>query len=295
MRAPVNGVEIEYESFGPEDGETLLLIMGLGRQLTAWPTALCERLAARGLRVVRYDNRDAGLSWRSPARFSLGEFMAARASGQAATPPYTLSDMAADAAGLLDHLGVAAAHVAGVSMGGMIGQLLAVEHPARVRSLTSIMSTTGNPALPTSTPEAAAVLLAPPPNPADPAALADAASRTWAIIGSPAYPTDDAVIRARALADAERGWNPAGTARQLAAVMHDGDRRARLAGVAAPTVVLHGTHDTLIPVEGGRDTAASIPGAELIEIEGMGHDLPEPLLPRIERAILRAVERGRGE
>lgn len=294
-RIVANRIHLEYEVLGPKDGDAVLLIMGLGRQLTAWPEALCTGLAERGLRVIRFDNRDVGLSWRSPERVDLMRFMAMHAGGARPRPPYTLEDMAADAVGLLDGLGVARAHLVGVSMGGMIGQLMAADHAERVLSLTSIMSSSGNPRLPLARPEVNAVLFAPPPNPFDQEAVAATASRLWGVIGSPAYPTDDALIRARAVADARRGWNPAGVGRQLAAVVANGDRRPKLRRISAPTVVLHGTDDPLVPVQAGRDTAANISGAEMIEIRGMGHDLPEALVPQMEAAILRAVERGRAQ
>lgn len=287
-----NGIDIEYERFGEGRGEPLLLVMGLGAQLTLWPVELCDALVARGFDVIRYDNRDVGLSTKlddAPVP-DLGGVLAAVMSGADAQVPYTLGDMAADAAGLLDALGIDRAHIVGASMGGMIAQLVAANHPERTRSLTSIMSTTGNPTLPPATPEAIGQLMSRPQG-TDIDSLVDFGVKTARVIGSPAYPADEAALRARVRRDVERSVYPAGFGRQMAAIYADGDRRARLGAIAVPTLVIHGTADPLVPVDGGRDTAASIPGAEIVEIDGMGHDLPLPLVDRIADAIAGVAKR----
>ncbi|MFI6298940.1 alpha/beta fold hydrolase [Nonomuraea sp. NPDC050790] len=273
-RAAVNGIEIVYDSFGSPDARPLLLIMGLGAQLIHWDEEFCELLAEQGHHVVRFDNRDAGESTHLHEA-GVPEF------GSPASP-YLLADMARDAAGLLDALGWPAAHVVGASMGGMIAQQLALDHPARVRTLTSIMSTPG-PQVAPPTPEASATLMSPPP--ADRAAAIELAQRTWAIIGSPGYELDtERVARLAGLAY-DRANDPAGTARQLAAILVSGDRTERLGRLAVPTLVLHGEDDVLIPVAAGRATASAIPAARLVTFPGMGHDLPKPLWSRIVEEI----------
>jgi pimeloyl-ACP methyl ester carboxylesterase len=285
-----NGIEIEYEAFGPADGRPLLLIMGLGGQLLMWDDGFVEMLATRGHRVVRYDNRDVGLS----TRFDHAGVpdVAALLQGKGGAVPYTLDDMADDAAALIEGLGWGQAHVVGASMGGMIAQTLAYRHPQRVSTLVSIMSSTGNPALPPARAEAMAILMQTPPS--DRAGNIEAAVRTWQVLGGKGFPFDEARIRARAAALFDRAYTPAGTARQLAAILAHGDRSPRLAGVRAPTLVIHGLDDGLVPVEGGRDTAAKIPGAELLEIEGMGHDLPPGVWARLADAISEHVAKAEG-
>ena len=273
-RAKANGIELQYESFGDPGSETVLLINGLGSQMTRWPEAFCALLVQQGLRAVRFDNRDVGRStW--------------LADGDA----YRVEDMAADAVGLLDALGVAKAHIVGMSMGGMIAQTVASDFPGRVLSLTSIMSNTGNPDLPPATPAAWAVISQPAPDPADREAFLAHAAHNAEVIGSPAYRWPPGALRQRAEQEVERAFHPAGVARQMAAIRLSGDRRERVKTITAPTVVLHGAEDPLVPVEGGRDTAAVIPGAELRIIPGMGHDMPPALYPTFVEAILRAVER----
>jgi pimeloyl-ACP methyl ester carboxylesterase len=289
----VGKLTLEYERFGPTDRETVVLIMGLGAQMTRWPVALCQLLVDRGFHVVRFDNRDIGLStkldWLGAP--DIGALIAARSAGQGAVPPYRLDDMAADTVGLLDALGVDKAHIVGASMGGMIAQLLAADFPDRTRSLTSIMSTTANPAVPQGTPEALMALMAPPAPARDEAAIVARSLRIAKIIGSPGYPQEDAILRDMILADARRSFHPVGAARQMAAVVCAEDRRPKLAALAVPTVVLHGADDPLVPVEGGQDTAATIPGAELRIVPGMGHDLPPALLGTIADAIASAAGR----
>ncbi|HZZ31573.1 MAG TPA: alpha/beta hydrolase [Phenylobacterium sp.] len=274
-RAHNDKVEIEWQSFGDDRSETVLLVNGLGSQMTRWPEAFCEKLAAKGYRAIRFDNRDTGLSsW--PAE------------------GYTLKDMANDAVAVLGAAGARQAHIAGVSMGGMIVQRMALDHPERVLSMTSIMSTTGAPDAFKSTPEAAAVLDIPPPDPkADfEAYVADrmANART---IGSPKYPWTDEENRARVIAEYRRAFNPSGVTRQMAALRADGDRTAALGGLKLPVVVLHGEDDPLLMKFGGEATAAAIPGAELRIIPGMGHDLPPGLHDIFLDAITTAASRAK--
>ncbi|HXC55752.1 MAG TPA: alpha/beta hydrolase [Rhizomicrobium sp.] len=289
-----NGINIEYVSYGPESGETVLLIMGLGAQMTRWPLPLIQMFVAKGYRVVTFDNRDVGLSHKFEAAGpgDIAAVMAARAAGQTPSVAYTLDDMADDAAGLLEALHIERAHIVGASMGGMIAQMVAANHPGKTLSLTSIMSTTGNPALPQATPEAMAVLMTRAPAD-DFKALVEQAVRAQKVVGSPAYPPDEAMLKRNAIADLNRSNYPVGFTRQMAAIMASGDRRAALRKIAAPTVVLHGIADPLVPVDGGRDTAAVIPGAELREVPGMGHDLPAQLYPAFVEAVEAAAKKAR--
>ncbi|SEG93132.1 Pimeloyl-ACP methyl ester carboxylesterase [Nonomuraea solani] len=272
-RVAVNGIEIAYESFGSPSGRPLLLIMGLGAQLIHWDEGLCALLAEQGHHVVRFDNRDVGLSTH---HHDLG------APTTGAPSAYLLDDMADDAAGLMDALGWTSAHVVGASMGGMIAQSLAIRHPARVLSLTSIMSTPSPSAHPP-TAAAAAVLMARPP--ADRAAVLDQALQTWSVIGSPGYELDREKITLMAGLAFDRSFDPAGTARQLAAIMASADRTESLASVTVPTLVLHGEADQLVPLAGGQATAAAVPGARLVTYPGMGHDIPAALWPDIVTEI----------
>lgn len=291
-----NGISLEYESFGSDTNPVVLLIMGLGAQLTRWPVLFCEKLAARGYRVIRFDNRDIGLSTRldgAPVP-DLGMLVAARMAGLPMNVPYTLHDMAADTIGLLDALHVRQAHIVGASMGGMIAQLVAADYPQRTLSLTSIMSTTGNPALPPPTPAAAAVLMARAPNPTDREAFVAHGLNTMRTIGSPGYPFDEAAARERILNEATRSYHPAGFARQIAAVTASGDRREKNRRIKAPTMVVHGADDPLMPLAAGRDTAQSIENAELRVIPGMGHDFPPQLYDTIVDAIDSAAKRAAG-
>ncbi len=272
-RASGRGVEIEYETFGEAGAPTVMLINGLGSQMTRWPAPFCEMLVAKGLRAVRMDNRDTGKStWFQP--------------GDA----YSLSDMAEDVAMVLDAAGAAKAHIVGVSMGGMIAQTVAIEHPDRVLSLTSIMSNTGNPDLPPA--PAAGVLTSVPPDPkADWEGFVAHGMKNARIIGSPGFPWTDEELRERTESEYRRAYNPTGSQRQMGAIRAYGDRRPMLAHLKVPTLVLHGADDPLVPVAGGRDTAANIPGAELRIIEGMGHDMTPRLYPIFLDAILHSVAR----
>ncbi len=278
-----NGIQLEYDTFGRASDAPLLLIMGLGAQMVLWDDEFCALLAGHGHYVVRFDNRDVGLSTKFDHAGvpDLASIMAPGADRKSV--PYTLDDMADDAAGLLGALRIDSAHVVGASMGGMIAQTVAYRHGAQTRSLVSIMSSTGNPALPPAKAEAMAVLLT--PRPTDRAGNVEAAVRASRVIGSPAYPQDEARLRDRAAMMFDRAFTPLGTLRQMAAIFAHGNRVPRLAAVTAPTLVIHGAADPLVPIEGGRDTAGAIPGAELLEIEGMGHDLPPALWKRIADAI----------
>jgi pimeloyl-ACP methyl ester carboxylesterase len=283
-----NGLEIEYESLGDPGAPAILLIMGLGMQLLAWPDGFCERLLARGFRVIRVDNRDVGLSTRITGgkRPNLIWAMLAARLRLPLRTPYTLGDMADDAIGLIDGLGIAQAHVVGASMGGMIAQVLAARFPQRVLSLTSIMSSSGNPKLPRPKAEALKALLSRPADPRNAEAVINHLVRVFGVIGSPAFPADPAELRERLSRSVRRGYYPEGVARQLIAVIASGDRRKLLGTIVAPTLVIHGAADPLVPTEAGRDTARNIPGASLMLIEGMGHDLPPALYERLAQAIV---------
>lgn len=292
-QAQANGISIEYEVFGEGNDESILLIMGLGAQLTRWPVEFCEKLVARGYRVIRFDNRDIGLSTRfdSAAVPDLREVVAAIRRGEDPQVPYLLDDLAADAVGLLDALGIARAHIVGASMGGMIAQLVAADYPERALSLTSIMSTTGHLSLKPATREALAALGAPAPHPSDIETFVAEGIARARVIGSPGYPFDEAEMRAQLIADAERCFYPEGFARQIAAINASGHRREKCRKIKCPTVVVHGADDPLIPLPGGEDTAAHIEGAELLVIPGMGHDLPPGLYDTIVAAIDEVAER----
>lgn len=274
-RARNGTVELEYQTFGDGQPQTILLVNGLGSQMTRWPEDFCDLLVARGYRAIRFDNRDTGLStWPEDA--------------------YTLADMGRDAMAVLDAAGVERAHIAGVSMGGMIVQRIAIDHPERVLSLTSIMSAPGARGTLASTPEAAAVLNVAPPDPkADFEAFVAHQMRNGRTIGSPAYPWTDGELRERVESEYRRAFNPAGVVRQRAAIGADGDRTPELQTLDVPTVVLHGTDDPLVQPIGGETTAAAIPGAELRMIPGMGHDLPPALYETFVNAILSAVARAK--
>jgi pimeloyl-ACP methyl ester carboxylesterase len=282
-RVRANGIELEYDTFGRASDAPLLLIMGLGAQMVLWDEEFCDQLAQRGHHVIRFDNRDVGLSTKFDHAGTPNLLAMMQPGADRSAAAYTLDDMADDAAGLLDALRIESAHVVGASMGGMIAQTVAYRHARKTRSLVSIMSSTGNPALPPARPEAMAVLMT--PRPLDRAGNVEAAVTASLVIGSPGYPQDTARLRARAAMMFDRAFTPLGTLRQMAAIYAHGNRVPRLAAVTAPTLVIHGVDDPLVPVEGGRDTAKSIPGAELLEIEGMGHDLPPGLWTRIADAI----------
>ncbi len=283
--AAVNGIELFYLDEGDPSADPVLLVMGLAAQLTSWPGPFVAELVGRGFRVVRPDNRDAGLSTQlDGVRGDIFEVMA-----DPSKAPYLLSDMAADNVGLLDHLGIEQAHVVGASMGGMIAQSIAIEHPRRVRSLCSLMSTTGAWEVGQPTPEAMTAVLTPAPTDRDGAI--ERSVEISALIGSKTHPSDPDESRRRAGEGYDRAFSPQGSARQLAAILASGDRTDALRKLRVPTVVIHGLQDTLIQPDGGRATAAAIRGAELLELADMGHDLPEHLWPLIADAIEKNARR----
>jgi pimeloyl-ACP methyl ester carboxylesterase len=285
-RAGANGIEIVYETIGDPSNPALLLVMGLGTQLIHWDRELCELFAERGFHVIRFDNRDAGRSTRINA--PVPNVMRAMA-GFKIEAPYLLDHMADDAFGLLDHLGIEAAHVAGISMGGMIAQTMAIRRPERVLSLTSIMSTTGERRAGRPKLRVWGVLLRQAPR--DREAAVEYFVRVFRMIGSKGFPADEDRIRALAAEAYDRGHTPAGTGRQLAAIMASGDRTERLRELRMPTLVFHGENDPLVPVRGGRATAEAIPGARLVTIPGMGHDLPRAVWPRLVDAVAETAAR----
>lgn len=280
--APANGITLFYDTFGDRGDPAILLVMGLGAQMTLWDLAFCEALAARGFHVIRFDNRDVGLS----AKIEGGPApdIAKAMSGDPSSASYTLWDMADDAAGLLEALGIARAHIVGASMGGMIVQAIAIRHPDRVLSMTSIMSTTGDREVGQAKPEAMAALLSPPPASREEAI--ELMMRTMQVIGSPGYPADEAELRKRTGEAYDRSNYPAGMARQLVAIIASGDRTEALARVRVPTLVIHGEDDPLVTLSGGQATARAIPGAKLLTIPGMGHDMPAQLREKFVEAIV---------
>lgn len=282
-----NGVDLAYEVRGDPAAPPLLLVMGLGMPLSLWPDAFVDGLVAAGFRAVLFDNRDVGQSQRiegeplGSALWAIGKvFMGFPVKGV-----YTIEDMAEDAAGLLAALGIPKAHVVGMSMGGMIAQSLASRHPARVASLTSIMSTSGHPRASVGSPKALRAILQLPPDPKDLGAVARHLEHVLRVIGSERFPPDDAELKAVCRRVAERGLDPQGATRQLFAILASGDRRESLKHINAPTLVIHGSDDPLLPVEGSRDVARHVPGAELWVVDGMAHDLPGPLVPALVERI----------
>jgi pimeloyl-ACP methyl ester carboxylesterase len=282
-RAHGNGVELEYETVGHQAGRPLLLVQGLGAQLTSVEDGLCHELASRGFLVIRYDNRDAGLStWFDQAR---PVNLAAVWSGDHSTLAYTLEDMADDAVAVLDAAGVEAAHVVGVSLGGMIAQLLATRYPERVLSLASVMSTTGDRAVGQPTGEAASVMMSPMPGDRE-RFIEQAVANARAISSGTAYPFDEEAVRRGAARGYDRAYHPKGTGRQLAAILAAGDRTPALGQIRAPTLVVHGEEDQVIGVSGGEATAAAIAGARLLRVPGLGHELPPGFWPTLADALV---------
>ncbi len=282
-----SGIDVAYERFGDASAPPVLLIMGLATQMLGWPDGFCEMLAARGLHVIRFDNRDIGLSTHLDDA-PMPDVMAVIAGGTTSVP-YSLAEMAADTVGLLDALDLDSAHIVGASMGGMIAQVVAIDYPDRVRSLTSIMSTTGDSKVGQATQAALAVLLSPPARTREQAI--DRTLSVFRVIGSPGYELDEDELRLRAGLSFDRANDPAGAARQLMAVVASEDRTPGLRSVRAPTLVLHGAADPLVDVSGARATAGAIDAAELVVIDGMGHDLPRALWPQITDRIAELVMR----
>ncbi len=285
--ATVGDVELCYETFGNPEDPAMLLIMGLGTQMIAWHEDFCAELVSRGFFVIRYDNRDCGHSTRfdSVPPPTIPQLLTRRLRHVA----YTLEDMADDAAGLLDHLGIESAHVTGASMGGMIAQMLAAGHPDRVRSLASIMSSTGSRVSGQPRLRAYPVLLRRPPR--DREQHVEALVRLFGIIGSPGFERDVEALRELAGQGFDRGVSAAGTGRQMAAILASGNRTAALRRIQAPTVVIHGTADKLVSPSGGKATARAIPGARLVLVRGMGHDMPRGAWPQIIGAIAENADR----
>jgi pimeloyl-ACP methyl ester carboxylesterase len=283
--AEANGQRLCCQTFGDGRAPTILLIMGLGAQMVLWDDDFCTSLAARGYRVVRFDNRDIGRSSQIDVsvKIDFADLIMKQMRGEKILSPYTLRDMAADASALLDHLEVSRAHVVGASMGGMIAQEMAINFPARLLTLTSIMSSTGNPTLPPPTPEATAALLAPPPTTRE--EYLASFTKTWRVLRVGSFPVDEARDLERGEVTFERGLNPMGVARQMLAIFASGDRRAKLANVKIPTLVIHGDVDPLVRLAAGEDTAKTIPGAKLVVVKDMGHAMPTPLAPQIVEAI----------
>ena len=283
-----NGIDIHYEEHGNRGDPAMLLIMGFGAQLTLWPDELVEALAAEGFRVIRYDNRDIGLSHKFDGVKAPGLVKMTLMAKLGLTPkvPYTLADMATDGIGVLDALGIEKAHIVGASMGGMIGQHVAARYPERCLSYTQIFSTTGNPKLPPARKEALKALVTRPKS-SEEDVLVDHGVMLARTIGSPGYPSEENRLRDRALTSVRRSFYPEGPTRHLSAIVADGDRREMLRSVSVPTLVLHGEDDPLVPCEGGHDTAACIPGAKLRTIPGWGHDLPLELVDELASLIAR--------
>ena len=293
MQISANGISLEVEDHGSVSGEPLVLIMGLGMQLVAWHEDFVQQLVSRGFRVIRFDNRDIGLSQNfdhlgmpNLALESLKHVV-----GLPVKSAYSLADMANDTAGILDVLGIPKAHICGASMGGMVAQQLAVRHPQRVKSLTLMMTTSGARRLPGPSMKVRSALISRPEDPKNIDSVIAHYVRLYKMIGSPGYPASDDYLMQRLGRSVRRSYRPRGTARQLSAIVADGDRSALLAQIKQPTRVLHGLADPLVPVAAGRDLAAKIPGAKLDLVDGMGHDLPVPLWPRFIESISAAAAR----
>lgn len=282
MRARANGLEIEYETFGDAGHPPMLLIMGFAQQLITWDERFCEQLAARGFYVVRFDNRDIGLSTKIESA-QLPNIRAILA-GDTSTVAYSIEDMADDTAGLLEALGFASAHIVGLSMGGMIAQSLAVRHPKRVRALASIMSTTGDARVGHALPETLGLISKRAPTERD--ANIEHGMCVWSALRSPGYPFDEPRVRERVARAFDRARCPDGVTRQLAAIVSQRDRTESLRDVRVPAVVIHGADDPLIHVSGGEATALAIPGARFLTLPGMGHDLPEGVWPVVIDALV---------
>ena len=276
-----NGIQIEYDTFGDKSSPALLLIMGGGSQMIYWEVEFCELLAQKGLLVIRFDNRDVGLSTKFE-QAGIPDIMAAMR-GEPVEPAYTLEDMADDAVGLLDALDIEKAHICGASVGGMIAQVMSYRHPEHVLSLTSIMSGTGNPELPQIKPDILAEVYKPVPDERE--AYIEHHVNMWQKLWSPGFPFDEKRLRTLMAQSYDRSYYPQGMARQSAAVIAHGYQKSSIASITTPTLVIHGGKDPFMPVEGGRETAQLIPGAKLLIIDGMGHDIPKETWPTIIDAI----------
>lgn len=293
MQIGANGIRLEIEDHGAPSGVPLLLVMGLGMQLLGWPTDFVAMLVARGFRVIRFDNRDSGLSQAFDAcgvpNLALDSLR--YTFGMRVRSPYSLADMAADSVGILDALGIESAHVCGASMGGMIAQHMAARAPGRVRSLTLMMTSSGARRLPGPALKVRAAMISRPDDPGSLASIVEHYVRLYALIGSPAFPAVPDELRQRFTTSIRRAYRPAGTARQMIAIAADGDRTPLLAQIRVPTQIIHGAADALVPVAAGRDLHAKILGAEIDVIDGMGHDLPAALWPRFVADIARVAAR----
>ncbi len=281
LMAPVDGVELCYQEMGDPDGEPLLLVMGLATQMIAWDEEFCALLAERGFRVIRFDNRDIGRSTKLEAAGVAGRFD--MLVGRRGSAPYLLRDMATDTFGLMDHLGIGSAHLVGASMGGMIAQTAAIERPERIRSLTSIMSTTGSRRVGHPSYRTFGLLLGERPRKRE--EMIERVVKTFKVIGSPGYPFEEERVRELAGRSYDRGHSAAGIARQMHAITASGDRTPKLRELDLPALVIHGRNDILVNPSGGRATAKAIPGARLKMVEGMGHDLPRALWPSFAEEI----------
>jgi pimeloyl-ACP methyl ester carboxylesterase len=283
-KVKANNIEIEYDTFGDPSGKPLLLIMGLGSQMISWIPEFCERFVQKGFYVIRFDNRDVGLStkFEDAGVPDVMQVVTKARNGEKIDPPYTLEDMADDAIGLLDVLNIEQAHVCGASMGSMIAQIVAYRHPTRVLSLVSIMGSTGNPALPEAKPEAMQVLVVPMPTKKE--RYIKESVKRWRILWG-SYPYDEG-LRAKMAEEAyDRSFYPEGQTRQLVAILANGDRREKLKNIKVPTLVIHGKEDPLVPMEGGIDTSKNIPGSKLLLIDKMGHSLPPEVWTQVVNAI----------
>ncbi len=286
--ATANGITIEYEEKGRTSDPMIMLVRGLGTQLIDWPEALIDGLVGKGFRVVCHDNRDAGLSSKieDAGTPDIIAIMGKMMSGEPVEAPYNIDDMALDVVGLQDALGISSAHIFGISMGGMIAQVLAAKHKERVRSMTSVMSSSGNPDLPPGKPEALQILMTPPKDPDNRESVISYGMEILRIIGSPGFPESEEVRRKISTARIDRCYCPEGQVRQMAAVLAGGSRVPLLKTISVPSLVIHGADDPLVPVEAGKDTAANIPEASLEIIDGMGHNIPEELVPRFVDLIV---------
>ena len=293
MQIGANGLRLEIEDHGSPSGEPLLLVMGLGMQLLGWPADFVQLLVARGFRVIRFDNRDSGLSQSLDGNGipNLALDSLRYTFGLRVKSAYTLGDMAGDCVGILDALGIESAHLCGASMGGMIVQHIAARSPERVRSLTLMMTSSGARRLPGPSLKVRAAMISKPADPGSLASIVEHYVRLYALIGSPSFPAVPDELRQRFSTSIARAYRPAGTARQMVAIAADGDRTPLLSRIGAPTQIIHGAADSLIPVAAGRDLQAKIRGAEIDVIDGMGHDLPAALWPRFVADIFRVAAR----